>query len=133
MTFIVIGQPRGKGRPRFTRQGRSYTPKETVVYESKIRRAFKEAGGKRLEGAVRVFVNIYMQIPSSASKQMREDMRVNIIRPTKKPDIDNVIKVVLDALNGTAYADDRNVVYVGAAKWFAEEPRLIITIEEASE
>lgn len=133
MTFIVIGQPRGKGRPRFTRQGRSYTPKETVVYESKIRRAFKEAGGKRLEGAVRVFVNIYMQIPSSASKQMREDMRVNIIRPTKRPDIDNIIKVVLDALNGTAYADDRNVVYVGAAKWFAEEPRLRITIEEASE
>ena len=133
MTFIVIGQPRGKGRPRFTRQGRSYTPKETVVYESKIRRAFKEAGGKRLEGAVRVFVNIYMQIPSSASKQMREDMRVNIIRPTKRPDIDNIIKVVLDALNGLAYADDKNVVYVGAAKWYAEEPSLEITIEEVSE
>lgn len=133
MTFSVPGPPRGKGRPRFTRTGHSYTPKETVAYESRIRDACKASCAKRIEGPVRIFIKAYMSIPASASKRMREDMRLNIIRPTKKPDIDNVIKAVLDALNGLAYADDKNVVYVGASKWYAEEPSLEITIEEASE
>lgn len=133
MTFSVPGPPRGKGRPRFTRTGHSYTPKETVAYERQIRDACKASCAKRIEGPVRIFIKAYMSIPASASKRMREDMRLNIIRPTKKPDIDNVIKAVLDALNGIAYADDKNVVYVGAAKWYAEEPSLEITIEEVSE
>lgn len=133
MTFSVPGQPRGKGRPRFTRTGHSYTPKETVAYETQIRDAFKASGQKQIEGPVRVFIKVYMAIPASAPKCKREAMRLNIIRPTKKPDIDNVIKVVLDALNGLAYADDKNVVYVGASKWYAEEPSLEIVIEEVSE
>ena len=51
-------------------------------------------------------------------------------RPTKKPDIDNVEKIILDALNGIAYDDDKQVVEEASSKLYSDVPRVEIEVYE---
>ena len=57
-------------------------------------------------------------------------MLLGIKRPTKKPDIDNAIKAIADALNGVAYYDDSQIVYIEATKHYAEKPQTVVTLWE---
>lgn len=113
VSFDVFGMVRGKGRPRFTRSGRPYTPKATRDYERDIREAFENAPGRPPEpfsGPIAVCIMTYRQLPKSAPKSV-------ISEPdTHKPDIDNVAKIVLDALNGVAWEDDAQVVRLTVSK-----------------
>ncbi len=123
MEFIVEGDPQGKARPRFSRRsGTVYTPSKTARYEKEIRQAYIAAGGKMIPAGsyVAVTVDAYFKIPKSYTKRKRLDCEHNIIRPDKKPDIDNVVKVVLDALNKVAYEDDKQVVGIICRKWYSQ-------------
>lgn len=82
------------------------------------------------EAMLRVVINAYYPIPKSASKKKQAAMLAGTLRPTKKPDCDNVVKVVLDSLNAIAYHDDVQVVDVGLRKWYSNEPRVVVAIEE---
>lgn len=84
-----------------------------------------------MEGAVRAEITAYYGIPKSASKRTRADMLSRYIRPAKKPDLDNVAKIVLDSLNGLAYKDDAAVVELVAEKYYSETPRVEVRLEEA--
>lgn len=122
MEFIVEGEPQGKARPRFSRRSETvYTPSKTARYEKEIRQAYIAAGGKMIpEGSyVAVTVDAYFRIPKSYTKRKRLACEHNINRPNKKPDIDNVLKVVLDALNKVAYEDDKQVIEVICRKWYS--------------
>lgn len=134
MEFLVMGDPQGKARPRFSGlTGAVYTPRKTKKYESVIKDAFLAAEGKMIPADcyVRVTVDAYFRIPKSYTKGRRLACQHNINRPTKKPDIDNTLKVVLDALNGVAYEDDRQVVEVRCRKWYtACEPMISVCVAE---
>lgn len=137
-TFTIYGEPRGKGRPRFTRNGHTYTPPETTKYERMIRAMFMarypraEKIGKDIP--VRAKINAFYRIPDSAGKGKKQLMRAGLIKPTKKADADNVAKVILDALNGFAYHDDAQVVELEVKKIYAQsEPYVDVLIEEISE
>lgn len=122
MEFIVEGDPKGKARPRFSRRsGTVYTPSKTAKYEKEIRDSFLAAGGKMIPNGsyVTVAVDAYFKIPKSYAKGKRLACKYNINRPDKKPDIDNILKVVLDALNGLAYEDDKQVVEVRCRKLYS--------------
>lgn len=122
MEFIVEGEPQGKARPRFSRRSETvYTPSKTAKYEKEIQQAYIAAGGKLIpEGSyAAVTVDAYFKIPKSYTKRKRLDCEQNINRPDKKPDIDNVLKVVLDALNKVAYKDDKQVIEVICRKWYS--------------
>ncbi|NFS59368.1 RusA family crossover junction endodeoxyribonuclease, partial [Clostridium sporogenes] len=56
---------------------------------------------------------------------------LGIVRPTIKPDVDNIAKVILDSLNGLAYKDDKQIVTCGISKWYGEDPRVEVILEEA--
>ena len=115
MEFIVEGDPQGKARPRFSQKsGTVYTPAKTVRYERLIRKAFLDAGGNAIPSDcyVGITVDAYFQIPKSYTKGKRLACQHNINRPAKKPDIDNSLKAVLDALNKVAYEDDKQVIEV---------------------
>ena len=115
--FIVEGRPVAKARPRATRRGVVYTPKTTVEAERNIREAFldrMEHNFKPLETPVAVSLCFYFAQPKGTSKKVFDESRGKA-RP-KKPDIDNLIKTVLDALNGVAWKDDNQVVRVEAEK-----------------
>ena len=113
VSFDVCGKISGKGRPRFTRSGRPYTPKATRDYEAAIREAFENAPGRPPEpfsGPIAVCINTHRQLPKSTPKSVYSE------QDTHKPDIDNVAKIVLDALNGVAWEDDAQVVSLKVLK-----------------
>jgi Holliday junction resolvase RusA-like endonuclease len=131
--FTVPGEPKGKGRPKFSRQGKfvkTYTPETTVNYENWVKICFLEAKQSKLAGELKAEINCYFGIPSSYSKMKKEDAYNGILRPTKKPDIDNIAKIILDSLNGLAYDDDKNIVSCQIDKWFDSNPRVEIYIYE---
>lgn len=133
--FTVYGEPVGKGRPRFAKRGNfvsTYTPQKTKTYEDEIRMMAKAAMGssEQLETPVTVAIYIRVGIPTSFSKQKRKDALVNHIRPTKKPDIDNVAKCFLDAMNGIVYLDDKQVVSLHVTKEYAITPAVDVMVKE---
>ena len=136
MKFIVEGKPQGKARARTfynKRMGKmqSITPIQTKSYEDLIRWSYKAAGGKYLgEKTLQVNIQAFYPIPKAFSKVKTNDAINGDIRPTSKPDCDNIVKVVLDALNGVAYYDDKQVVAVSCNKYYGVRGYLQIAIEE---
>lgn len=127
--FKIPGQPRGKGRPRFTKNGYAYTPETTRIYEEEIRLRYKEKfGDDKLDGniAVEVFIN---KKPASYLGKKRYNELLGTYCNIK-PDADNVVKAVLDALNGLAYDDDKNVVELYAQKRYATESSVVVRLYE---
>ena len=131
--FVIMGEPQGKGRPRFARSGRTYTPEKTAAYEKAAALAYKRRyQGKSFEKGVPLEMRIraYCKGPQSASKAKRADMLSGMIRPTKTPDADNIAKIICDALNGVAYHDDAQIVSTTIEKWYAAVPRVEVSIRE---
>lgn len=129
--FTIKGEPKGKGRPRFTRNGHVYTPQETSRYEQLVGLSYRNsAKGYKFTSPVRVTVKAFCKPPKGKSKKVTEDMLDGRILPTKKPDVDNVVKIILDGLNKVAWDDDTQVVDLMAVKRYSEEPMVAVIIEE---
>lgn len=133
--FCIHGDPQGKGRPRFSTvcgHVHTRTPDETVLYENLVKTEYRQQVGVKFPDDAMLDVRIfaYYPIPKSASKQKRQAMLEKKIRPTKKPDWDNVGKVICDSLNGIAYRDDAQVVDSMVRKFYGEDPKVVVTIEE---
>lgn len=133
MRFEVLGEVIGKGRPRFTRSGRTYTPKKTLDYERAIKRAYLNKYTYLSKKSLRIKICAYLEVAKSHSKVKKQKMLANELQCTKKPDADNIVKVVLDALNKVAYQDDTQVVELVAIKRWSNESRLKVIIEEIGE
>ena len=136
--FTVQGEPFGKQRPRLsTVNGFSmaYTPQKTAVKEAIVRGEYKRQCGNAYfpEGAVSVMLLFSLSIPASASKRRRQMMLDGFIHPTKKPDIDNATKLILDSLNGVAWKDDKQVCFQCAMKIYSEQPCVRVIIEGKAE
>ena len=139
--FHVPGKPQGKGRPKFARMGKftnTYTPEKTASYENLIQvMALNEARAKSrrgeavgaFRGAISVDLYMWFEPLKSFSKKKRAQALAQEIYPTKKPDIDNVIKVYLDALNNVLFNDDSQVIKVSAKKGYAETAGVVVIIK----
>ena len=130
--FTVPGVPVGKGRPRFTRTGHTYTPEKTAAYEEKVRLCWKAQTGSVFSGGIPLKASIiaYFHIPKSASKKKAAAMEGTF--HTSRPDADNVAKAILDALNGHAYPDDSAVQIDRCWKVYTNgAPRVEVEIREA--
>ena len=135
VSFTIPGPPRGKGRPRFARRGAgvaTYTDDRTAAYENLVTLAFRQEQQKAMSGPVMLEVHAFFPIPKSASKAKRHEMMIDKIYPTVKPDLDNVIKAVLDGLNGVAFEDDKQVVSIISSKHYDETPHVQVHIWEAN-
>jgi Holliday junction resolvase RusA-like endonuclease len=133
ITFTVLGEPVGKARQRVTRFG-TYTPEKTVLYENLIKTEYRrQCNDHRFDDKQPLCMEVkaeYM-IPASASKAKRAAMARGEIRPMKKPDWDNVGKVVSDALNKLAYRDDTQIVDCTVRKFYSESPKITVKIGPA--
>lgn len=132
--FIVPGEPRGKGRPRFAKRGRfisTYTDTATALYEATVADAGLQAMGSTepLQTPISLRIEAYMTVPSSWSRAKRLDALAGMVVPGK-PDLDNVAKAVMDALNGVLYEDDKQVCALRVAKWYALDPRVEVYAHE---
>ena len=131
--FEVPAKIIGKGRPRLNSYtGQVYTPTRTKDYESLVEQYFllKYPRYKSMEGRAKVSITAFFEVPKSVSKTMKEQMLENKISPTKKPDIDNVVKIVLDAMNKFAFKDDTQITKIEVEKLYAAEEKLYVKIEE---
>ena len=136
--FHVPGKPQGKARARtvrnkYTGKTLSYTPDSDVLYENFIKERFLQASdGLFLEQGTPVALRIVARFlpPKSTSKKRAALMLDGKELPLKKPDMDNIVKVVADALNGVAYHDDTQIVMVIAKKAYSAVEGLDITVEE---
>lgn len=127
MRFEIPGEVKGKARPRasfFGGRPRLYTPKGTVDYENWVKLCYK---GTLFNEPMEVSITAYFAIPKSFSKKKREEALAGTIRPTRKPDSDNIAKSILDALNGIAYSDDSQVVLLKVEKVYGE-PKAIVEL-----
>ena len=82
------------------------------------------------ECPLEIKIKTFYAIPKSFSKKKQQAALDSQIRPTTKPDIDNVVKCVCDALNKVAYNDDTQVIRLSAEKYYGDEPKLCIEIKE---
>ena len=136
ISFTVPGQPVAKGRPKFARRGNfvtAYTPAKTVAYESMVKVLASEAmQGQEPSGApMELIISLVMQIPVSWNGKRRAKCESGLIRATKKPDADNVLKAIKDGCNGIVWRDDAQVVKLEVSKNYGDRPRAIVSICEA--
>lgn len=138
MTVIVIdiempGGPVAKARPKFAR-GRAYTPTKTTNYESALGLMANKAmaGKKPFECAVAVRVVVRLPIPALWPMTERKAAIEGLTPPIKRPDLDNYIKAIFDALNKIVFRDDSQVVELSARKIYAAEPGVRVEIAPLS-
>lgn len=121
-SFLVKGKPKGKGRPRFTKFGGVYTPKDTMDYEKLISAEFSKTRG--INGWSLDVSGEAIEITIvSCFKSKKEPWEL-------KPDVDNILKVFMDALTGVAYADDKQIVISHVLKVVGDEDFVHVTLEE---
>lgn len=131
--FSVPGEPVGKGRPRATSingMARLYTPKKTVSYEGLIAYAAQQAmaGAPLLEGACSIEITAVCAVPKSWPKKRQAEALAGVLRPTKKPDADNITKAVCDGINGVVWTDDVQAVDQRIRKVYGPAPELRVVV-----
>ena len=135
ISFHVPGQPVGKGRPRIGRvagQARMFTPAKTASYEGTVAMAAQQAmnGAPLILGPARAVLRLALTVPASWSRVKRSQALAGAVRPTTKPDADNVVKAIFDAINGVVWRDDSQVVELVLTKVYASTPGVSVQIEE---
>jgi Holliday junction resolvase RusA-like endonuclease len=135
LTYMVEGNPVGKGRPKFARRGNfvsTYTPTKTRDYEDLIKDAARKSMGSNelIETPVTVAIYITVPIPQSYSKKRTEACLSGSERPIKKPDIDNISKCFLDAMNDIVYKDDTQVLTLHVTKVYGTVGMVEVMVRE---
>ena len=119
--FTIPGEPVAQGRPRATSIGghaRVYQPKKSMSYQAKVATFATEAmrvdKQQPLVGAVSVEIEAVFE--RAASSYRKKNPRKREAR-TGRPDVDNLIKAIMDGMAGVVYANDSQVAIVCAAKY----------------
>lgn len=130
VTLIIPIEPVAKGRPRVNKKGWTFTPKKTQEFEKQVADYYKQTRAQYFDENTPLFVTMVfdMPIPKSYSKKRRKWILDGYESYTKKPDLDNLAKGVLDALNGVAWADDSQIIGLNLRKQYSEEPQIWLSI-----
>lgn len=132
--FTIPGEPMGKQRPKFSHRGsyvHTYTPDKTVNYENLVKLEYGNQCGNASflkDVGLIMYIEAYFSIPKSTSKKKAAQMLDGKLRPTKKPDADNIMKIIADSLNGIAYYDDSQIVCCKCSKYYGSQPCVTVAI-----
>ena len=134
----IPGSPIGQGRPKFSTingHPKAYDPEKSRNYKAYVRmlatQAIKDSGFEMIDGPCNVVIQAYFEVPKSKSKKFREAALKGTERPTKKPDADNIVKAIQDALNGLVYKDDAYIVHLAYQKFYSDNPRVEVFVTAA--
>lgn len=133
--MVVINlDPYPSPRPRFTRQGRPYMPKEYTAWKKKFLKEWLTYGLDKFDAGVAIAVDLkfYIKPPKAIArvKKNQNILKAETWRVVKKPDLDNLEKSVLDSVNGHAYEDDNQISDLHSCKRYSLNPRVEISIKE---
>ncbi|MFX3617961.1 MAG: RusA family crossover junction endodeoxyribonuclease [Sporolactobacillus sp.] len=130
--FTIYGEPIGQGRPRFTTiagHARAYDPPDSREYKKYVKMmAVQNRPHMPIEGPVSLKLLIYRPLLKSMSKKKKAAAVAGTLRPTKKPDVDNVAKGVMDAMTGIIWQDDKQVVKLDVEKFYSQQPRVEVRV-----
>jgi Holliday junction resolvase RusA-like endonuclease len=134
--FTIYGEPVPKGRPRFSTRGKfpvAYTPEKTKNYESEVGMMAKAAMGSSnpLEGALEAFIYVSFPVPASYSKKRTEACLIDSEKHTKKPDLDNICKILFDGMNGIVFKDDSQITSIHATKVYGKVAKVELIVRQA--
>lgn len=131
MKFTVLGKPVAKARPRFGKYKNVYTPENTTNYEKLVKlSALEQCKGqldKEYTGLVKMVIKAYFKPNKSISKKQYKLLIGQAY--LKKPDSDNIAKIICDSLNKVAYKDDSQIAFLKVEKYYDEQERVEVTIE----
>lgn len=120
LTVTIPGEPVSQGRPRFSTHGgfpRAYDPKKSKEGKQSVRffvaKAMEDQGIDVLTGPIMLQVQFGIKLPKSQERKRTPKPRIWRV---KKPDLDNLIKLVKDGCSGIAFLDDNQIVKVSAEK-----------------
>lgn len=126
----VPGEPVAKGRPRFMRNGHTYTPEKTTRWEHlAILAASLDHDGPPLPWPLKVRLTAFFQTPASWPLWRKQEAEAGNVVHTSKPDADNLAKIVGDALNGVVWIDDAQIVDMSVRKYYSNAPRVEICVD----
>lgn len=134
--FIIPGECKGKGRPRFSRRGNyvtTYTDNDTTLYENWVKTSFLNTHQAPFdkETQIKCTLTAWFSIPSSKPKKAKALMAEQKLKPIKKPDCDNIAKIILDGLNNIAYKDDTQITTLIVKKFYTDkEPFVMVEMTE---
>lgn len=133
IAFTIPGEPQGKGRAKIVKIGgfsRMATPAKTVAYEGLVAHAAQQAmaGAPPFIGPMALEVDAVFSVPASWSQKKRAQALAHYIRPTKKPDADNVLKAICDGMNGVVWRDDVQAVYTVVRKQYGDTPGVWVRV-----
>ena len=137
LKILIPGSPIGQGRPKFSTingHPKAYDPEKSRNYKAYVRmlatQAIKDSGFERIDGPWVLDIVAYFEVPKSKSKKIKESALGGLERPTKKPDLSNIVKGIEDALNCLAYKDDSSIVYLSVAKVYSDIPRVEVILSD---
>jgi len=138
--FTVLGEPVAQGRPRASSMNgrvRMYDPKKSKDFKKYVKLVASQHAPKALlEGPLVMTVNVYKPTLKSFSKKKKTAAEGGDLRPVTKPDVDNYVKGIKDALKSVVWKDDSQVVDLSISKWYSEQPRIevkVIPLEKQNE
>ena len=136
INFAVYGEPVAKGRPRFSTRGKfpvAYTPEKTKTYEFEVGMMALAAmnGSKPLEGALEAFIYVTFAVPESYSKKRLEACLNGSEKHIKKPDLDNVVKCVIDGMDKIVFDNDSQITSIHATKVYGEVAKVEVMVKQA--
>ena len=131
LTFEI--EPVEQARPRATRMGkgiRLYDPKKTADFKKQLRLLAQAEHVEPLQDALSVEIWFYRAVQKSISKKEHIRRTTGCVRPTVKPDIDNLCKATLDSFNGILWKDDSQIVDLNLHKYYSDNPRIEVELDE---
>ena len=135
LMFEIPGSPIGQGRPKFSTingHAKAYDPEKSRNYKAYVKmlatQAMKENDFEMITGPCAIQIFAFFDVPKSKSKKFKEAALEGKERPTKKPDADNIVKAILDALNGLIYKDDSCIVDLHCIKYYSDVPRVEVYV-----
>lgn len=137
LRVFIPGEPCAQGRPRFSTAGgfaRAYDPAKSRNYKAYVKAVCAEEAQKQgwlfnTDLPLRVEIIARLSIPSSKSKKWKQAAADGVEKPTKKPDVDNIVKTVTDALSGVIYKDDKQITSLVVGKIYSERPGVALVIK----
>ena len=139
LKFEVPGSPIGQGRPKFSTingHAKAYDPEKSRNYKAYVKllatQAMREQGFTMIDGPCCLDILAFFEVPKSKSKKFKERALLGLERPTKKPDLSNIVKGIEDALNGLAYKDDSSIVYLCVTKYYSDVARVEVILRDCN-
>lgn len=133
--FEIKGKVKAKQSVKFTNNGIKYTPSDIKEYANWVKLCFMNTYKtwniqNFANKPLKVIIDVYMPIPKNFNKKKYEQALKGEIRPTVKPDCDNIAKNINDALNGIVYPDDKQITCLTVNKYYSESEYVCVKISD---